>query len=552
MKMAVLRSYTVEEVPKWICENTKIKGAPYSYVDHEFQEIILRDPSPEKNVRKCSQIGLSELSARGALGMVNVLHNFTVIYTLPTASFAKTFSKTRIDPVIQESEVLKANLNPNLDNADVKQFNQSFLYIKGTKGQAAAISVPADLLIHDEVDFSDPEVMSNYTSRLTHSKFKMRWRFSTPTAETIGISEEFKESRRFWNMVKCHHCNHWFLPSYFEHLHIPGFTGDIREINRQNKSILTRINYQQAKLFCPECGKEPSLQKEHRQYVCENPTENFVAAGYQIQPFDAPNVIAFPDLIMASTGYKSYSDFINFNLGLPANNRDQNFDREDFSTCIVPGAAPSFATTVAGIDMGLICTMRIAGVDYDGRIIEVHKERIPISNFEKRLAELTVQFRINLMVMDSQPYGETLLRLQKSYQNLYGAVFDHHGKDMEVYKVKRQEADPEKGKAEVRQVNVKRDKALNMVFEMVRGGGFIHFQDAETDTAIEQCLDMKCIRQLDAENDELVTSWVKSKKGNDHYHFALLYLYLAAEMRGMGGVSIALPYIMATFKNKNL
>ena len=277
LKTAVLKKHSASSIAKWITENTTYAGQPYSYADHEYQETILSDTSLEVNVRKCSQVGLSECSARMALALTNVISPYTVAYTLPTAHFAGTFAKTRIDPVIEGSSAMKSAIHKTADNNEVKRFGDSFLFIRGAASSNAPISIPCDHLIHDEVDFCDQEVLGQYVSRLTHSKWKRTTRLSTPTLPNFGVDKGFQESRRHWNQCKCHHCGYWFMPDYYQHVKIPGFTGDLQEINKQT---LTRIRWEEAAVICPNCGDKPLLTPEHREWVCENPTENYIAAGY--------------------------------------------------------------------------------------------------------------------------------------------------------------------------------------------------------------------------------------------------------------------------------
>ena len=190
LRSATLNKFSVDTIPEWITTHTKIGGENYSFVDHEYQERILRDTSREVNVRKCSQVGLSETSARLALALVAVLPKYTVAYTLPTAGFAQTFMRTRVDPIIQSSPFLSELVHATTDNAEVKRFGESYLYLKGSQSSNAPISVPCDHLIHDEIDFSDPETISQYHSRITHSKYKRKTRLSTPTAPGRGIDRE--------------------------------------------------------------------------------------------------------------------------------------------------------------------------------------------------------------------------------------------------------------------------------------------------------------------------------------------------------------------------
>jgi len=547
VRTAVLRGHSLSSVVEWITENTYLRGERFSFKDHEFQLAILRDGAREKVVRKCSQIGLSELSARTVLALANILDSSTFIYTLPTATFAKTFAKTRLDPIVRTSPALSSALNVTADNTEIKQFGNSFVYVKGTVGASAAISVPADGVFNDEVDFSDQEVMSNYQSRLTHSPYKLKYKFSTPTVGGFGISAEFEASRRHWNMAKCYHCGEWFVPDYHKHVRVPGFTGDLREITKER---LPRLAYQEAFVECPKCGGKPSLAPEHRQWVVENPDDNYEAHGYQIQPFDAPRIITPADLVVSSTKYERYVDFVNFALGLPAEDKESTLNREEIEHCYVPGTAPGFFTHVMGVDMGMLCHVIVSGVDAQGRMMTVHTEIVPLARIQERKAELAAQFRVSLTVMDSQPYTETLLRLQQIDSNLYGAVYVQ-SKDLSAYSVKKvdEEDAEEEGELELRQVNVNRNKAFDSLMYFIRSGSWLVLEDENKATLIAHLQDMKRVKDFTTDK-EVTYVWRKSAKGNDHFHHALLYCWVAAQMRGVSFSSIALPSYVASFRVK--
>jgi hypothetical protein len=332
LRTALLTGYTLRNRGAWLEKHTMLRGEPFSFRDHEFQQKIISLEVEEALIRKCSQIGLSELSIRDSLSMVNVMPGFTVIYTLPTAAFSKTFARTRVDPIIESSSYLKARVHHDVNNGEVKQFGDSFLYFRGTKGVTAAISVPADCLVHDEYDFSDLEVLSTYQSRLTHSPYKWKRKFSTPTINGYGISAEFDVAEQHWNLVKCSHCAFWFVPDYFLHVIVPGYDDELRKITAENLH-LTR--YREAQLHCPSAAWCPDLSPEHREWVMKNPDNNNGVVAVQVQPFDAPTIITCGDLIKASTTYERYADFINFNLGLPAEDKENSFSRRSWrrSSC---------------------------------------------------------------------------------------------------------------------------------------------------------------------------------------------------------------------------
>lgn len=548
IRSAVLDAFTLEKLPEWITSRTTLEGTPFSFKDHEYQLRILQDTSREINIKKCSQVGISELAVRRTLGILDVLSDIHVIYTLPTSKFAAQFVKTRIDPVIESSEHLRARANPAVSSVEMKQIGSSYLYIKGTVGTSAAISVPASLLVHDEVDFSDQEVLSNYQSRLTHSRYKMKFKLSTPTVPGYGIDAEFKRSRRFFNFCKCDHCGHQFLPDYFEHVKVPDYDGDLREIT---KETLHLVRYQEAEVLCPRCGRAPDLSPEHREWVVENPYEAHVAAGYQISPFDAPKVITPGYLIEASTKYKRYIDFINFGLGQCAEDRDNTFTAAELEALFVPGETPKFASYVIGVDCGLTMHIVIAGVTSDDVMHIVHMERVPLSRFMDRYVELCAQFSFSNGVFDSQPYVDLVMNVQKAHQKIYGAVYVRT-RSTELFTVREREDDPEENKLGIRLVSVNRNKALDVLMDDLRKQKILVSLNKcghEKEAWVEHLTDMKRVQKFDP-NDELFFNWEKSNDGNDHYHHATLYCFIAKMMRGFGASSTPYGFLLGRFKNK--
>jgi hypothetical protein len=540
LRAMVLSRFTAAQVPDWLIKHTKLGGRPFSFKNHEYQEVILRDDSQEKVIIKPSQVGLSETSIRTALALANIISPYTIAYTLPTAGFASMFVKTRLDPVIATSPYARDALNTAVDNSEVKMFGESFIHFRGCAAGNAAISIPVDHLMHDEVDFSDQEVLSQYESRITHSEYKRKTKLSTPTLPDFGIDAEFKASRRHFNMVKCNHCNHWFQPDYYKHVRVPGFLGDLREVN---KSHLPRIRWQEAALHCPDCGGVPSLQPEFREFVCENPTENHVAAGYQVSPFDAPNIITCASLVKTSTNYKRPQDFVNFGLGLAMEDKDATFTREELEALFVrvEGRAPTF---VMGLDLGITSHLMVAAVGEDESMLVVHAEKVPVGALRTRIPELSLQWNVSVIVSDSQPYTETIIAMQANMPNLFGAVYIR-SKAVEIYNVKMQEEDEKKGKELVRQVNINRDKAFDAYMGAVRGG-MVAFQDTpERQDIVQHHLDMKRGKIFDDSN-EIAYTWKKSALGNDHYHHAALYTYIASKLKGTAHVSSISSFAVRT------
>lgn len=546
LKSSTLNRFTMASIPEWITKNTFINGEPYSYKDHEYQYEILSDTSREIVVRKCSQVGLSETSARMAIALCAVTRGYTVAYTLPTAGFAATFMQTRIATVINGSPYLKEMLSGEMNNSEVKQLGDSFLFCRGSQSTNAPISVPCDHLVHDEVDFSDPEVLSQYQSRLTHSKYKRKTKLSTPTLPDRGIDYEFQRSRRKHNLVKCHHCNHWFNPDYFTHVRVPNFKGDLRDITKAN---LHKYEYVDAFVECPKCGGKPSLQPQHRQWVCENPGDNYVASGFQVSPFDAPNIINAGFLVEASTQYKRYVDFINFGLGLPTLDQEATLTLDELDRCVNSELEDLGGSIVMGVDMGLTCHVVVGRVRTDGTIRIIHMEQVHASLIRARYVELRRAWGPRITIMDSQPYAETVMSLQADDPRLYGAVYVRQ-KGLELFKAIDREEDFDEAQRDLRQININRDKSFDSLMDFIRAGMLTKRSCELDDVWKAQLTDMRRVKDWDTSSQEIVYKWMKSEQGNDHFHHATLYMYVASMVLGFSrGSTLQLP-MLSTFRTR--
>jgi hypothetical protein len=529
IRASINNDYSLKDIPRFITEHTYIRGMPYSYDGHEFQEYIISSEDPEVNVMKCSQIGLSEIMARWTVSVCFNYPSFSAIVTFPFSGDAADFARTRVDPFIDSSPKLKEAMG-SLNNSEIKQILQSFIYFRGTNGKTAAISIPADMIVSDEIDRSDPHVLTQYTSRLTHSPYAWRRNFSTPTVKGYGIDKLMQTSRRFRNLCRCHHCNHHFVPDYFEHVKIPGYDNELRALN---KNSISKTRWLEAKLLCPKCGKEPMLIPQYREYVQENSTEQHEAKGIYVSPFDAPKITNPVKLLKAQVSYARLSEFINQNLGQTSEEVSESLTLFDITECTKITDLGSTQLHAMGCDMGLICHIVIGRLTIEGQFLVVHREKVPLGAFEERRNALARQFHVAITVCDSQPYVDLILRLQRVDKNLYGGIFVTT-KSLEVFKIKMVDKDDAKGKLPIHQAQIQRDAALDEILGLFKNREIvIQQQNEELDEEFQKhLLDMKRVQVFD-DHQELTYTWVKSETAVDHFHFALLYCYTAARLRGI-------------------
>lgn len=547
LRLRTIDKFTVADVPRWIEENTTLRMQPFSFKNHEFQKKILSDTSQEVVVRKPSQVGLTEATMRLALATAAIRDYYTIIYTLPTSTLVTRMFSPRVDQVLTESPKLRALMNhESVDNTALKEIGTSKMYMQGSTSTSSPISIPADELIHDELDFSDPSIIEQYQSRLTASKYKVKKKFSTPTVPGYGVSAAFDESRRHYNFVKCNHCNHYFMPDYYKHVKIPDYTGELQDIT---KTMLATLRWQETFIICPKCGKEPSLQLEHREWVCENPTENYIAAGYQVTPFDAPNVIDLSYLVQASTMYERRSQFVNFNLGLPTEDKETALGIDELRGAIVPRSGVTGASYVMGIDVGHIYYVTVAALMPNGSLLIVHTEKVPMQTIRERRRELVQKYMPRITVVDAFPHGETVYSMQQEDKNLFAAVYTDM-RSVELFQVRDKDEEDEKGQLQLRQVNVNRNYAFDVLMEDVRAGRVKKLTDENDTEWVEHMADMKRVPQFRRNSDEVRYVWSKSAGGDDHFHHSLLYTKIASQMLGVGSFQGQHVPLMSTFREK--
>jgi len=546
LRAGASQAVAIKETSRWISENTFIGGKPYSYKDHEYQQRILDSEARELVVRKCSQVGISELAVRKALALCGLIKNFVVIYTLPTASFAGTLSKTRVNPVINESPFLRRMVS-DLDNVEVKQIGSSYLYIRGASDSSATapLSIPAHCLVHDELDASSASVIGAYQSRLTHSPYKMKFKLSTPTLPGKGIDAEFQRSKRHFLFVKCSCCGHQFVPSYYDHVRIPGSTMELMSID---KRTLNHADYMQAYVECPRCGGKPSLQPEYREWVCENPDEIYLAEGFQVSPFDAPNIISPGYLVEASTQYANIADFYNNNLGVPYYSQEAALSPAEIEACITKNRF-DYSQCVMGLDLGKQNHIVVAATHWDGSMQIIHTEVVPLQLLKERYRELRLKYRVRVTVADSLPYTDMILALQSEDPNMWACVYSEF-KGVELFKTKMQEEKDERGLQTLRQINVARNRTFDSLMSFIRSGQFSKFSDENDDEFVRHCTDMVRTKDWDTRSQQMQFKWQKSPEGADHWFFSSSYAYLASKIiRTSTGSSIILP-LVSTFRVK--
>lgn len=196
-------------LPSRWAEKRRVMGLPfdgnYSFKYHPWCR-ELHDTKATWNVSmKSAQAGFTEVGINIALHAVDVLKK-NVLYVLPTEGDAGDFSKSRFNPALDMSPYLKGVFT-DTNNVGLKMAGNTALYIRGSGGKARLISIPAAVLILDELDRMDQEQIELALQRLRGQPEKKVWFISTPTAPGKGVSSEFNKSTQEHFRFRCPGCS---------------------------------------------------------------------------------------------------------------------------------------------------------------------------------------------------------------------------------------------------------------------------------------------------------------------------------------------------------
>lgn len=535
MRMALNREEGMKALDKVVEQYGFVDGEPFSFKDHEFQIELVRDTSFRIDVQKCSQVGLTEMMAQKSLAIMAVMKNIRIMFSQPTKEMATKFSKDRIDGAIEQSEYYSSLVKAGSDAAGMKKMGQNLLYIIGTYGANSAISVPAEMIISDETDFSNEVVLGKLNSRLRHAKAEdeygnrgYRYRFSTPTVTGFGINVGFLSGDQRYYMCKCQHCEQWVVPDYLHDFIIPGWEKGILEFGRDNLDD-ERIDIKTAWIKCPNpaCQRDlwPSLvNPERRQWVAKHPEKH--NHSYQVYPWDVPKYNIPSNIVGQYEGYPLKSDFFNFVLGLPFSDSDNSFTvtaehkkRQCNVDLWIFGQWQVLCETVGGMDIGKTCHMVVKARVSDVYWHVIHMEKIvntKLSPACPKVLERYDFYRMKKLCIDAGPDITLVNLLVAARYGIHAVVYAPVAGFMPI---------AEKQGGDV--INADRTKTLTLLMNAHNANEiFYPHNDALKDELYQHLETTKKVRERNGDG-EMTEKFIKTSK-QDHWVHALNYAGIAA------------------------
>jgi predicted nucleic acid-binding Zn-ribbon protein len=483
------------------------KGEKLDFYNHRYLLDIYNDVSPNIVVKKGAQIGVSTYAINKALWFADT-HEVSIIYTMPTASDVSDFSKARMAPVIQASPYLQRAVDGGIE---LKQIGNSFVYFRGAWSERQAISVDSDFNIHDEVDFSKPDIISMYRERMSHSKFKLFLALSTPTIPEFGIDYLFNRSDKKEWFVTCPNCGKKQILKYPDSIR-----GDTKE----------------ARYACVHCLATITDEARRNGEWRRTGDKDWGVSGYHISQLMAPWISATEILrkeeearIRPTAQLSGIKDFYNFVLGEAYGGENQPINRELLLSCVQNKyeMEEKERNTIMGVDQGDKLHVVIFKKEKDNSLRLIHSG--VYDNFEQALPNLMDKYGVTFCLIDALPNKHSARKFAMMYQAKVWLVYynENQKEFIKWYK------DPE---SKEYRVVVNKMESLDRMADKFKNHSVVL-------PRLSQDLDLfmrhLCNWAKDKEEDSHGrVTWVYKKLGADHLAMACNYAMLGIEKLSTG------------------
>jgi len=379
------------EVNPWMIEKDPVDRA---------RQMILMKPT---------QVGMSTMAA---VKMFHFADNWPVrvIYMLPRQQDYIDFVTTRIDPMIASSEKLRSLLGIP-DSTRAKQLGDSYLFFMESTVEPRMM--PADAIMIDELDLSNPANVSTALNRLDDSRWQLKYYFSTPTLPNYGIHGRYLLSdMRKW-LVRCPGCGEWQELDWEVNLRIVGSLEDPKDVF----------------LGCHSCPKrfELDIIQEHGRWVAERPSKSNESIGFHIsQMMVHPMMVLYKHFIDPE---QTLVEFYRKRLGKPYEIAGGSVTKEDFLTTAFDElfmeelAHDGKSKYYMGLDQGNELQVVIGKLEPGSKrpkvirieLVPFEDERNPNKAGFARVKTLMKLFKVRRVVADADPNRHSIRALQGKF-----------------------------------------------------------------------------------------------------------------------------------------
>lgn len=402
-----LKRTSVQTVSKW-AETYRIMGKPipgkWTFKYHPWLRAMHDTESPLNVGMKSAQMGYSETALNTVFKRIDV-DGESCLYILPAKNpDATDFSSSRFDPALEASQHIH-NMFSDVKNVGHKRAGNANLYIRGSNSRAGLKSVPAGILIFDELDEMNQENIPLARERASGQFSKLEWDISTPTVPEFGIDKAYRESTQERYFFKCPCCSKMTELVFPECIVI---TSD-----KIHDPLIENTH-----LICKECKNTLNHQDKHiflQQGEWVKSVNDRVARGFYINQLYSSTVSPVEiakKWLEAQNDKTSEQEFYNSKMGMAHLVEGARLDDDDIRNCTgeyKKFTSKSSGLITCGIDVGKWLHVEVDEWEVDNRYSDVNMGSRPRVIFETKVLnfgeidEIIKRFNVVFTVVDAQP-----------------------------------------------------------------------------------------------------------------------------------------------------
>lgn len=430
-----------------------------------------------------------------------------IIYTLPTAGDVQDMVGGSINRIIAQNPILLSWVRDH-DTIEQKTVGDSMIFYRGTFTAKQAMMIPSGLNIHDEVDSSDPQIITQYETRLqAQEDGGWRWYYSHPSLAGHGVSIYWEQSDKKEWFIICNTCKH--------------------------EQVLTwpdSISIERGAYVCKQCTAV--LSDDARINGTWKATATGKFSGYHVSQLMLWNKSAQDIIDAFNDPLKDKQYFYNYVLGLPYAGSEDRIEPSVVLRNCVDVVNEQEERTVIGMDTGHgihYVLMNKQGLYYYDHASEITASRDPYDVIRAHLKRMPR----SIVVSDQ---GGDLIGIRKLQAEYPGRVYlCFYRKDRKTFDLVTWGTDEEYGK-----VVVDRNRMMQLVVEQIRDIGRVRLNGTKEEWSefashfgnmYREKLLVKEVREKD--NKELYgAEYVWKRNGADHWAHAMLYAVVGLQRYG--------------------
>lgn len=494
-------------------------GFVLDFTKRKFLWDIYNDLSPRQVFLKPPQIGATVMNTLKALWVAKKLKR-QIIYTLPTQGDVQDMVGGSFNRIIAQNPILMEWVKDH-DTIEQKSVGESMIFYRGTFTQKQAMMVPSGLNIHDEVDASDANVITQYETRLqAQEDGGWRWYFSHPSLAGHGVDVYWQQSDKKEWYITCNECRE-------------------EQVLTWPDSIRTDDNNVPF-YACKGCGKGlPDSSRINGEWKDRsgNPWRGKIAtedefSGWHVSQLMLWNKSATDILKSFNDPLKDKQYFYNYVLGLPYVDSGDRIEPNTVLLNCVEQVNDQTDRVVIGADTGHgihLVAMNKQGVFYFAHETEITATKTPYD----KVRELLNRWPKSIAMFDQ---GGDLIGVRQLQKEFPGRVFlVYYIKDRKSVEMVEWGKDTEYWK-----VKVDRNRFMTLMVEQLRDIGRYRFNGSKVEWApfadhfgflYREKVEVKETRGKD-DRSLYGNEYVWKRNGPDHFAHALLYASVGMQRYG--------------------